>query len=349
MDTKSCFSIDASHLPDDARRLLPAEQTGNLANISGALGLSAFPAAITMDFEVPTDLGCNSIECGTSVFAAGRAALALARARLAEAGVARPELEQLRTANVSVMQAVIPFIFKFAKIGEAKLFAKALDQRARLLGLEICHDKASNSVVYRERVADASASEGLAIRVLPWSLQKLIRIDAVLGSSYLEGQCLTSLERWRNAYLENRYERIFNERVRRMFRLGGNVAFMPPGEHVYEQLSPLAAELLKACVDGKDPLTFQRFSASTGICDAVKKRSLKALSEQILAVSGITINYQWKNTFLQPTLLTIKLVYPGDFHPDNKDVTTYFCKQNWPVLLPTLVTRRPVLKHAQVG
>ncbi|MBK7646694.1 MAG: hypothetical protein IPJ12_05920 [Betaproteobacteria bacterium] len=325
MDTKSCFSIDASDLSDDARCKLPAQ------------GQQPAPlAAIAMRMDVTTDLGCHPFECGTSVYAAGRAALALAQTQLAEAGIAQSELEQLRTANVSVMQAVVPFIFQFEKISEAKLFAKALDQRARLLGLEIRHDKASNSVVYREQVADASASEGLAVRVMPWPLQKLIRIDAVLGSSYLEGQCLTSLERWRNAYLENRYERIFKERVRRLFRLEGNVAFMPPGKHVYDQLSPLAAELLKTCVDGKDPLTFHRFCATSGMRDTEKKRTLKMLSEQILAASGIKISYQWKNAFLPPTLLTSKLVYPGDFHPDQENLSTYFCQQNWPVLLERL-------------
>lgn len=314
MDMKSCFSINVSHVSEDAHRRLPA--------------------AITMNLDVPSDLGCNPFECGTSVFASGHAALALAQAQLAEAGIAHAEIGQLRTAHVSVVQAVIPFIFQFAKIGEAKLFAKALDQRARLLGLEISHDKASNSVVYRERVADASATEGLAIRVRPWPMQKLTRIDAGLSSSYLESQCLTPLERWRNAYLENRYERIFNERVRRLFRLEGNGAFMPPGEDVYDQLPPLATELLKACVDGKDPLTFPRLGA--GVRDSVKKRTLKMLSEQILAVSGINISFQWKNAFLPPTPLTSKLVYPGDFYPGNKDISSYFCKQNWPVLLERL-------------
>ena len=105
MDTKSCFSIDASDLSDDARCKLPAQ------------GQQPAPlAAIAMRMDVTTDLGCHPFECGTSVYAAGRAALALAQTQLAEAGIAQSELEQLRTANVSVMQAVVPFIFQFEKI-----------------------------------------------------------------------------------------------------------------------------------------------------------------------------------------------------------------------------------------
>lgn len=343
MSNRIRISIDISHLPDDARRLAP-DHIGSTAGQPNALlpaaRLRGLRCAVTVDLNVHEFLVGDHAEYGTSVFAAGRAALEFARAELARMGLRKDKLDQLSTAHVAIQKATVAYLFKFSRQAEASAFSMAMTQRARAVGLNIQHDDARHAIEYRGTYADpqsVGATSGqfphdVVLAKTSFPRQGLVRLDLELGSDFLSGRGWNVLDCWRNAYAEGRYLAIFNENVRGLFRLDTPYRIPTPSETLIERLSTGARLMLRDYLEGRDPNACGRFPPG-GKGKSANKRELKIVSEEILAVLGIDIMIPWKEFRDRPhALLALKLGYPGDFQGAHRP----FCKANWPKLLAAM-------------
>lgn len=169
-----------------------------------------------------------------------------------------------------------------------------------------------------------------------YATEILVRLEVTLEENYLRSRGWESLDSWRNAYAEKRYAAIFNETVRKLFRLDEDKpCFNEPEPETYACLNPFEDEMVQGYIADKDLMTLLRHKVA--MSDARKKKELNNLRKSILDKSGIDIKIPWRDhQHLRSNVLTQKLKYPGDFQPDEERVQLSFCQQNWPQLLNKL-------------
>jgi hypothetical protein len=161
-------------------------------------------------------------------------------------------------------------------------------------------------------------------------------LDLKLCSDYLIGRGWAALDSWRDAYDERRYLAIFNENVRRLFRLAPSDHLQVPSGEMIERLSSTAQVMLRNYMAGKNPKTCGRFPAGYKKGRA-NSSELKDIREEILNQLGINIMIPWAQFRDQiPPLLVTKLGYPGDFQPLPEKAQSFFCKASWPKFLAAL-------------
>lgn len=311
-------------------------------------GRARLATHITADLNVPHTLVGHRFEYGTSVFASGRAALELARIELARSGIPKEELDKLSTAHVSLQKVTVTYLLRFASQAEISSFLAEMGRFAKLLGLNIERNHFANTIEYRERRSgkqpDFDSADGNPIQLSEEFVLtaqhrptgKLVRLEMTLEENYLRSRGWESLDSWRNAYAEKRYTAIFNETVRKLFRLDEDKpCFKEPVPETYACLNPFEDEMVQGYIADKDPMTLLRHKLV--MSDARKKKELNNLRKSILDKSGLDIKIPWRDhQQLRPHVLTKKLKYPGDFQPDEERVQLSFCQQNWPQLLDKL-------------
>lgn len=305
---------------------------------------------ITADLNVPNvlvDIG-HHLEHGTSVFATGRAALELARIELARSGIPKEELDKLSATHVSLQKVTVAYLLRFASKAEISSFSGDMSRFAKLLGLNIKRNLFANTIEYRERLGDKQAdfdtadgspiqlSEEFILTAQNHPTGKLVRLEVTFEGNYLRSREWEFLESWRNAYAENRYETIFNETVRKLFRLDEDkLCHKEPVPEIYACLNTFEEEMVLGYIAGKDPMTLLR--REPVMSNGQNKKELKDLCKSILDKSGIDIMTSWRDhQQLRSVVLTQKLKYPGDFQPDTERAQLSFCQQNWPQLLGKL-------------
>lgn len=307
------------------------------ADDSGVTLPSAFTVAVTL----PEAVLKPHFALGTSVFAAGRVGLEFARIELARAGIPYAHDDNhLGIKHVSIETAGLSYLLPFAKEYSTRVFKKQLHHYALLLGLSVQAQPALNRTTYRQNPnhADNSALAGTAVSIDWRPTQELVCLHVELDEGTLKQNGWDSLESWHDAYVEARYEDIFNRVVRGMFRMDGELHEHPaPGEDKYDRLGIRAAAILRDYVSGREaPTSGGRTSTSRHS----QMNSWRASRHSILEISGIDITKAWqKYRKHRPAALVLHLNYPGDFRPVAWDVSRRFCQENWQEVLKGLRDR----------
>jgi len=297
--------------------------------------------ALTFQLQVPDDLSGKHAEYGTSVFAAGRAGLELARTHLAKSGIDRQELEQLTTADVSIERAAATYIFKFVGKAQTTTFIAAMHRRALLLGLNVKYDPQANTVSYQGMVRQDNTSEliDVVLTVLRQPDNQMVRLEVALCCDYLLAHGWTSLDSWRSAYAEDRYVAIFNQTARGLFQLDSpTMPYSEPSRDVLDKLPPTTEGLLREYLNGRDPMWYGRHSVANS--EAKRKRLVKRYRDAIISITGIDIAVPWREfRWTTPAQLQSALTYPGDLELEGSQIATCFCSATWPRLMLSLRKR----------
>ncbi|RZI43675.1 hypothetical protein EGT07_07870 [Herbaspirillum sp. HC18] len=300
--------------------------------------LGEVPTQIEADLNIPNAVVGHNVVHGTSVFAAGIAALELLRIWLAKQGLPKEELDRLAAEDVSLRGVTLTYLMKCGSSQEAKDLVDAINQTGKVLNPKRKFWDSSNVTVRlpaRDYVLETYVKSELKhckwaadapIDALLHEMAHVVRIEAKVGLSFLRKRNLVSLVSWRGAYETGLYERLFHETVHKSLRLDGvRLRHKAPREEVYAELSPTEARLLRGYVEGRDPWKFQSIAESR---NPGKRRS--ELRKSILKVAGVDIDIPWKeHVKLRCFELVNQLRYPGDYRPADSHVLWCFCEENW--------------------
>lgn len=231
---------------------------------------------------------------------------------------------------------------------DLKKFKVAMRHYALLLGLKLSHRPGYFPVEFRGCEDDTQENsnalkgsttrkfDGIVLSAECRPSEKLVRIDVNLDEGYLQSHGWDSLDSWRTAYAQNRYECIFNDTVQRMFGLDKKEwDLSKPSEEIYSGSSGRREDtLLREYIAGRNPIASSCFTFEACRSDTKKKAAVKKYRISILDRTGIDIKNPWsKEQHRLRNFLIPQLRYPGDFQPNAERMLALFCKENWQHLL----------------
>lgn len=309
--------------------------------------LGDVPHQIDADLNIPNSITGHNLEHGTSVFAAGVAALETLRIWMAQSGLPRAELDLLTTADVSLRGTTITYLRRCATREEADALVDAIRIIGKVLKLGKSEDSTNVTVEINGRdyvikiyiktdLSHCKFAEGAPIAGLVDRTSCIVRIEVKLGLRFLRDRYpkwnLVALDSWRNAYEQGVYEQIFNDTVRKSLRLDEGLRHKEPREEVYARLTPTEARLLRGYIAGRDP---RKFSSVVESSSPLKR--LSDLRLRILEVAKTDIDIPWsEHVKLRCFELADQLHYPDDYHPAADHAPWCFCKANWSKLYAAL-------------
>lgn len=307
------------------------------------------PAAIEANLNIPNDgpeyppnavTGQNVVH-GTSVFAAGVAALYLQRNWLAEAGLPREQLDLLDTSDVGLGGVTVTYTIPFADHADAVELVKAIMVTGKVLYGEDCISWHSGNdtvtipgrdftvIVYiKSDFSHCEWGDGVPVQSIQAEATHIVRIEAKLGLPFLKKRGLTRLDSWRDAYARRVYEETFNATIRKSLRLTGErLRHKAPREEVFGLLTPTEAAVLRGYL-AEPPLDPRE--SQTVIESASTNKRFYELRKPILKHARIDIDIPWaEHVKLRCFELEDSLIYPGDFHPADDHAAWSFCESNW--------------------
>ena len=307
--------------------------------------LDDLPIRIDAELNIPNAVVGQNIEHGTSVFAAGVAALELLRIWMAQAGLPREQLDLLSVEDVTLNGVTITYLLPFCSDREAQRMLDAIAVTGKIVNPKVEIWDSTNRTVklpardstvkaYIKSLFDRCAFKAGA----PVAKQKdvagrIVRIETVLTRRFLENENLLRLEQWRMAYEDDLYAKLFNRTVRKSLLLHQTkLRHKEPREEVFARLSATEAELLHWYLAGKPVEEFPSIANSSS---SQKRRS--ALRRDLLKATDIDIDIPWKDHVrLRCFELYDTLVYPGDYDPSSEHAPWCFCRSNWADLLAEL-------------
>lgn len=309
---------------------------------------SLVPATIDANLNIPNAVTGQNVVHGTSVFAAGVAALYLQKIWLAEAGLSREYLDLVGTDDVNLNGATVTYTFPFADQAPAENLVEAIMVTAKALHGNACLSWHSGNHTVRILGRDFSVTvyiksdfshcewvDGVPVESIQAEAKFLVRIEAKLGLPFLQKRGLTSLESWRDAYARDVYENVFNDTVRKSLRLTGErLRHKAPRPEVFSLLTSTEAEVLRGYL--AEPPIDPRGS-KTVVESASPTKRYYEVRKPILKQARIDIGIPWtEHVKLCCFELEKTLVYPGDFHPAADHAAWSFCESNWGTLLERL-------------
>jgi len=307
------------------------------------------PASIDANLNIPNAVTGQNVVHGTSVFAAGVAALHLQKIWLAEAGIPREWLDLLGTDDVKLNGTTITYTFPFTDREWAENMVDAIMATGKVLYGKDCLSWHSGNdtviipgrdftiVVYvKSDLSHCAWVDGAPVASITAAAEHIVRIEVKLGAPFLKKRGWTSLESWRDAYARGHYEKVFNETVRKALRLTGErLRHKAPRPEVFEMLTPTEAEVLRGYL--AEPPIDPRESKTVTESASPTKRYYE-LRKPILKHARIDIGIPWtEHVKLRCFELEDTLVYPGDFHPTDEHAAWSFCESNWGALLERLI------------
>lgn len=312
-----------------------APGTGELAGYS-------VPSQIDGDLNIPNAITGHNVEHGTSVFAAGVAALGLQRIWLAKCGLPRDQLDLLTVADVTLRGVTITYLISCTTHEEAVALADAINVTGKVLNPKCkSWDSTNITVIIPDRdfkviayiktdLSHCKWKESAPVDSMVDRTSYIVRIEAKLGLPFLRDRNLVTLESWRDAYARGEYEKIFNETVRKSLRLvEKRLRHKAPREEVYALMTETEERLLRGYIAGRDPRKFKSIVES-----ANPAKRYSELRLRILDIAKIDIGIPWKDHVkLRCFELEQQLRYPGDYHPTEEHASWCFCEANWPSLL----------------
>lgn len=306
------------------------------------LELGEIPTHIDADLNIPNAVVGHNVAHGTSVFAAGVAALELLRIWLAKQGLPKNELDRLSVEDIWLRGVTLTFLMPCESQAEAESLVKAISQTGKILNSKWIAWESSNLTIMlpagdhtagmyiKSELKHCVWPEGAPVDAILEEMPYIVRMESKVGVGFLRKRNLDTLESWRNAYETGLYEELFNQTIRKSLRLDGvRLRHKAPRDEVYARLTPTEAELLRFYMDGGDPWTFKSIAESK---HPGKRRS--ELRKPILEIAGIDIDIPWiEHVKLRCFELVDRLRYPGDYHPSSEYAAWCFCATSWPDLL----------------
>lgn len=315
---------------------------------TAALEGNLVPATIDANLNIPNAVTGQNVAHGTSVFAAGVAALYLQKIWLAQAGIPREHLDLLTTSDVSLSGATVTYTVPFLDHAQAVELVDAILATGKALHGARCISWHSGNdtvripgrdftvIVYiKSDFSHCEWVDGVPAESIQTEAKHLVRIEAKLGLPFLQKRGLTSLESWRDAYARGVYEKVFNDTVRKSLRLTGErLRHKAPRPEVFSLLTPTEAEVLRGYL--AEPPVDPRES-KTVVESASPTKRFYEVRKPILKHARIDIDIPWiEHIKLRCFELEDTLVYPGDYHPAEDHAAWSFCESNWGTLLERL-------------
>jgi hypothetical protein len=313
--------------------------------------LGEVPYQIDADLNIPNALTGQNLEHGTSVYAAGVAALEMQRIWMAKAGLGRAVLDLLTAECVDLRGVTITYLFRFDDEAEADHFVRTIARTGKILNDKCDVRDSTNFTVtlpYNTFTIKIYNKTFLGHCKFPADSPKsdlisdgrcLVRIEVLLKAEFLDrklkGKSRTALTSWRDAYAEGLYELIYEMTVVKELGLGLKpLRHRAPRAEVYSQLSETEAAFLSWVIDGNPGREFKSVVEST---TPIKRFS--ELRRSVLKAARIDADIPWElHTQLGCFELAPRFNYPGDYCPSDDHSLWSFCKANWPALLQLLRT-----------
>ena len=307
--------------------------------------LGLVPTHIDAEVHVPNSTVGHNLEHGTSVWAAGNAALEQQRIWMARSGLPQVALDLLKPEDVSLQGVTITYIIRCDSREAAEKLVEAINATRKVLS---ANGKAEDSInltvklpfrtftikaYIKTLLKHCKFPEGAPVADLVAETSCLVRIEVTLGLPFLKKRGLVELESWRHAYANGVYETIFNETVREGLRLG-QLRHKAPRDEVINRLTPTEGMLLLGYLDHLDPRDFCRVNSVS------PTKRFSELRLAILRGAKIDIDIPWKeHVKLRCFELDPLLKYPGDYHPSAAHTPWCFCKANWRKLMADFRSR----------
>jgi hypothetical protein len=298
--------------------------------------LGPLPIRIDMDISVPNAVVGHNVQHGTSVYAAGRAALALLRILLASHGVPRYDLDQLGVEDVSLRGATLTYLIECASIAKADRLIAMVRDTGKVLVSGYKYEESTNvTITLPDREYGVQAYIKSMLEHCKWPddapiaellapMPRIVRIEARVGQRFLAARGLTALADWKGAYTTGLYERLFNETVRDVLRLDEGLRNRAPREEVYRHLTGTEVDVLCWYMNGNDPRAFPNIAGSKS-----PSKRLSAIACAILKKAQIDISIPWaRHSQVSCRELAEILRYPGDYRP-SANASWCFCEDSW--------------------
>lgn len=303
------------------------------------------PYRIDAYLNIPNALTGQNLEHGTSVFAAGVAALELQRIWMAKVGLGRDVLDLLTTDCVDLRGVTITYLFKFSSQAEADHFVRVFGRTGKILNSKCeIYDSTNLTVtlpyrtftikIYNKTLLDhCKFPDGAPESDLISDGHCLVRIEVLLKHDFLKkklkGLSRTSLNSWRDAYAEGLYELIYERTVVKELGLGLKpLRHRAPRSEIYSQLSETESDFLRWVVDGNPGREFRSVVESV-----TPTKRFSELRSSVLRVARIDADIPWeKHVQLRCFELAPRFAYPGDYVPSESHSGWCFCIANWPAL-----------------
>lgn len=307
--------------------------------------LDNLPIQIDAELNIPNAVVGQNIEHGTSVFAAGVAALELLRIWMAQKGLPREQLDLLGVEDVTLNGVTITYLLPFSSDREAQRMLDAIAVTGKIVNPKAEIWDSTNKTVtlpardftvkaYIKSLFDRCAFKaGAPVAGLKDKAAIIGRIESILPRRFLESENLLRLEQWRMAYEDGLYAKLFNWTVRKSLLLHQTkLRHKEPREEVFARLTETEAKLLRWYLDGNAVEEFPSVANSR----SSQKRRL-ALRRDLLKATDIDIDIPWKDHVrLRCFELYDTLVYHDDYNPSSEHAPWCFCRANWPNLLAEL-------------
>lgn len=318
--------------------------------------LGEVPESIDAELNIPNATVGHNLVHGTSVFAAGRAALEHLRIWMAQSGLPRSELDLLTTEDVSLRGVTITYLIRCGSPAEAQKLVDAIRITGKVLNPKCEVFESTNVTVVlpystfvvkayiKTNLKHCKFEDGSPVDTLIDEALSIVRIEVVVGKTFLEKFKIDGLNKvpldmqkldsWRDAYALGVYQMIFDLAIRKELRLG-QLRHKAPREEVFARLTPTEAVLLRDYLEGGDPRGFKSVVES-----ASPAKRFSALRLGILKTAKIDIDIPWdEHVKLRCFELDDMLHYPGDHEPSDAHAPSCFCKSNWPNLLREFAAR----------
>ncbi|MGF6182726.1 hypothetical protein ABIB42_003762 [Massilia sp. UYP32] len=309
------------------------------------IGNQVVPYKVEANLNIPNAVAGQNVLHGTSVFASAVSALYFLKIWMAESGVPGNELDKLTLTDVRLLGVTLSYPQHCVDRADASELVRAIGDLGRILYGDKCVVlSSSNETVYLERrdymltiynktnLAHCAFKESTPVSSLQAVSPTIVRTEVKLESRYLQENGLTSVERWRNAYAERRYEQLFNELVRRTLRLDDRLRYKAPRPEVFSRLSALEAHILRGYLRGLDPR-----AAKTVLTSSRPAARFHELRKSLMHKSQVDIDIPWSlHRKLRSAELGERLSYSGDFDSAPKDVDWVFSQSSWDGLRGTM-------------
>lgn len=301
------------------------------------------PYSIEADLNIPNALVGHNVVHGTSVFAAAVSAFHLQRIWMATSGVARMELEKLTLSDMRLRGGTtVSFPQQCHDEAAARCLVRAsYDTAKELYGEDCMKISSTNDTVYIRRGdykitiynktnhSRCAFKSGAPVRSILEVSPSIVRVEVKLHERFLRKHGLLSVEAWRNAYAEGLYKKLFDETVRKTFRLeNGGLRHKAPRPEVFSKLTETEAHILHGYLAGRDPR-----KSKTVMESARPSNRFYELRKALLDKAQVDIDIPWAtHKRLRCFELVETLRYQGDSEPAPMFADWSFCRSNWVAL-----------------
>ena len=280
--------------------------------------------AIEADLNLPNALTGQNLEHGTSVYAAGQAALWLLKIWLAKAGIDRMYLRQLDLADVRLLSVTLTYLIRCLTEADAEALVHDLRTTTHILSSRAQSYQSSNETVKLPTGFGAMSAyhktlfkfckmlEGAPEAHHAEANRLLVRLESKLNAAFLSKTGLDTLAAWRHAYPTGLYEALYEQTIVKPLQL--DLRHNRPRTEALARLTLMQREFFEFYLAGGDLYRFPAVLAS-----AFPAQTLSKLRIAVRDILDIDVDIPWKkHQELRCFKLRHQMGYPGDYLPPRR-------------------------------